>query len=61
MSMKTKALIVRITEEQTKILEEKTLNAGFIKKADYIRYVLFTPKNTEEMIKAIYDKVIKDE
>ncbi|MCK5283906.1 MAG: hypothetical protein KAK00_11000 [Nanoarchaeota archaeon] len=57
---KEKVLIVRITEEQEKILEAKASSAGFIKKSDYVRYVLFMPINVNEMIKQIYNKVVKD-
>ena len=57
---KEKVLIVRITEEQGRILEAKANNAGFIKKSDYVRYVLFMPMNVNDMIQKIYEKVIKD-
>jgi len=56
---KGKVLIVRITEEQEKILEAKASSAGFIKKSDYVRYVLFMPISVDDMIKKIYDKVVK--
>ena len=45
---KEKILIVRITAEQYKILDEKTKNYGFMKKSDYVRYKLF-------MIEKIHD------
>ena len=57
---KEKILIVRITEEQEKILEAKASSSGFIKKSDYVRYVLFMPMNVNDMIKKIYDKIIKN-
>ena len=58
--MKDKVLIIRITEEQKQILEDKAKNAGFIKKSDYIRFVLFMPDNVDTMIKRIYKKVVED-
>ena len=56
---KEKVLIVRITEEQEKILQAKASSAGFIKKSDYVRYILFMPMNVNEMIQKLYDKVVK--
>ncbi len=55
-----KILIVRITEEQEKILEAKTNSSGFIKKSDYVRYVIFMPMNVNDMIKKIYEKIVKN-
>lgn len=52
--------MVRITFEQKKILEAKVRNAGFKKKSDFIRSLLFQSHNTNEMIKEIYNKVVKD-
>ena len=57
--MKSKTLIVRITEDQERILQAKANSAGFIKKSDYVRYVLFMPMNIEDMIKQIHKKVVK--
>ena len=57
---KKKVLIVRITEEQEKILEAKASSAGFIKKSDYVRYVLFMSNNVNDMLQTIYNKLIKD-
>ena len=57
--MKEKVLIVRITEKQANILDTKASSAGFIKKSDYVRYVLFMPKSVEEKIEQIYDKVVR--
>jgi hypothetical protein len=53
--MKTKNIIVRITEEQELILKEKTSQAGFMQKSDYIRYCLFKNKSIEDKINAIYE------
>jgi len=47
---KKKVLIVRITEEQEKILEAKASSAGFIKKSDYVRYVLFMSNNAKDTL-----------
>jgi len=33
---------IRLTEDQYKLLEEKTASSGFTKKAEYIRTKLFT-------------------
>jgi len=56
---KEKILIVRISEEQERILENKAISAGFIKKSDYVRFILFMPLNISDMIKQIYDKIVK--
>jgi len=39
--VKTKFLIVRITEAQEAKLFERAKNAGFSKKSDYVRFALF--------------------
>ncbi|MBU1199810.1 MAG: hypothetical protein KJ685_08290 [Nanoarchaeota archaeon] len=52
--------MVRITFEQKKILEAKARNAGFKRKSDFVRSVLFAPLNINEMIKEIYEKVVKN-
>jgi hypothetical protein len=39
--VKTKFLIVRITEAQETKLIEKAKKAGFSKKSDYVRFALF--------------------
>ena len=57
---KEKMLIVRITVEQDKILQAKAQSMGFIRKTDFVRHVLFMPINTTDMIKRIYEKVVKD-
>jgi hypothetical protein len=56
---KEKVLIVRISEEQEKVLDAKASSAGFIKKSDYVRYVLFMPKNVEDKIEHIYDRMVR--
>ena len=60
MAEKVEYLMVRITPEQKKILEAKARNAGFRKKSDFVRSILFLSHNTNEMIKEIYDKVVKN-
>ena len=57
--MKNKVLIVRITEDQDRILKSRADISGFSKKADYVRYVLFIPMNVNDMIKEIYEKIVK--
>ena len=56
---KDKILIVRITENQNRILKSRADSLGFSKKADYVRYLIFTPLNVHDMIKEIYDKIVK--
>lgn len=53
--MKTRNIVVRITEEQESILKEKTIQLGFMQKSDYIRYCLFKNKSIEDKITTIYD------
>ena len=38
---KTKMLVIRLTEDQAKILREKVLAAGFVKISEYVRITLF--------------------
>jgi len=38
---KTKMLVIRLTEEQVKILHEKAVVAGFVKISEYVRTTLF--------------------
>jgi len=40
--VKTRMLVIRITEEQEKILIERAQTAGFQKKSEYIRVRLFS-------------------
>ena len=58
--VKNKMVIIRITEEQNRLLLEKTHKTGFMKKADYVRNILFTELNTEDKINKIYEKVCKN-
>ena len=57
---KTQVLIVRVTPEQNQILIAKTRSAGFLKKADYVRSILFMSLSTEEKINKIFDKVCEN-
>jgi len=57
--MKDKVLIVRISVKQEKILAAKAKSMGFIKKSDYVRFLLFMPINIHDMIKQMHDKVMK--
>ena len=43
--MKTKMLVIRLTEEQDKLLQERTKSTGFWKKSEYVRTVLFKGAN----------------
>ncbi len=58
--MKTKTIVVRITEEQDQILLAKTRSAGFQQKSDYIRFSLFMKMPIEDKIDSIYQKVVKN-
>lgn len=58
---KTNTITLRLTPEQEKILIEKTKSAGFFQKSDYIRFILFMTKTTEEKINKIYEKVCKND
>ena len=59
--MKLKNFSMRITEEQDKILTAKAKSMGFINKTDYVRTLIFMPMNNQEMIKKIYEKVVKND
>ena len=58
--MKTKALVVRLTEEQDQILIARARSMGFHQRSDYIRFVLFMKMPFEEKIDQIYNKVVED-
>lgn len=59
--MKSKNIIVRITEEQDEILLERTQKAGFLQRSDYIRYLLFMRKTVDEKLDKIYNWVLKND
>lgn len=56
--VKTKMLVIRITEVQDQLLDERTAQAGLEKKSEYVRSALFRNKTVEEKIEAIYQKVV---
>jgi len=58
--MKTKALVIRLTEEQEQILLVRAKSMGFHQRSDYVRFVLFIKKSFEEKIDKIYNKVVED-
>lgn len=58
--VKKKILFIRITEEQEEELMVRARKAGFSKKADYVRTVLFGNKSVEEKIDLIYREVCKN-
>ena len=58
--VKTKMLVIRITEAQDHALAERTAQAGFSKKSEYVRTTLFRNKTLEEKIDAIYQKVVRN-
>ena len=53
-------LMIRISPEQENILLAKARSAGFRRKSEYVRYVLFMPLLVEEKINKIYERVCKD-
>lgn len=55
---KLRYLSLRISDEQKKILEAKARCAGYRYVADYVRACLFMPKNTQDMIMEIHEKVV---
>jgi len=57
---KTEMLVIRITEEQSRILAERTTQAGLGKKSEYVRSVLFRKKIVEEKINTDDQKVVRD-
>ncbi|MBU1975422.1 MAG: hypothetical protein KKG59_03385 [Nanoarchaeota archaeon] len=57
---KSKMLIIRITPKQNELLLEKARSAGFLKKSEYIRSVLFRSIPLEEKINQIHNKVCKN-
>jgi len=58
--VKTKMLVIRITEAQGRILAERTAQAGLGKKSEYVRSALFRSKTMEEKIDAIYQRVVRN-
>lgn len=59
--MKESVLIVRLTEDQMKILDAKVNCAGYSKRSDYIRAILFMPMLMEDKIDKIYEKICKND
>ncbi len=55
--VKTKMLVIRITEEQDRVLAERTAQAGLSKKSEYARTTLFRNKTLDEKIDKILEKV----
>jgi hypothetical protein len=58
--METKRLEIRVTHEQDRILAKKAYDAGFCRKNDYIRSVIFIEPSFYEKIDTIYNKLIKN-
>ena len=55
-----KRYVFLVTEEQNKILGDKTEAMGFTKKVDYIRFMIFTELSFIKKINAIHKKVVED-
>ncbi len=51
--IKTKLFNIRFTQEQMKILEARTINAGFTTKSDYIRDILFRKIPLEQQLEEL--------
>ena len=39
--IKTKMLVIHLTEKQEELLTTKVLQAGFVKKSEYVRMTIF--------------------
>ncbi len=66
MEEKTRFFTMRITEQQYKLLEAKAAEAGYSKKSDFVRWLLFISmsianliKDTNERVKRIEQKIEK--
>ena len=51
---------ILLTEEQNKLLEDKTKKAGFLHKSEYMRFILFVDVSFVEKINEIHNKLIKN-
>jgi hypothetical protein len=58
---KTKMLIVRVTENQDRILETRARANGFMKKSEYVRFTLFKKIPIEDKISDIHQRVVGNE
>ena len=58
---KTKTLVVRLTDEQDKILIARARTMGFSQRSEFVRFVLFMKMPIEEKIDKVYQKVVKNE
>jgi len=54
-------LMIRISPEQENILLAKARSAGFRRKSEYVRHVLFMPLLIEDKINKIYEKVCEND
>ena len=46
-----------VNEEQDKLLEERTIKAGFQNKSDYLRLIVFMEVSVIDKIDQIYNKI----
>ena len=58
---KDRFVVVRLSEDQQKILEAKMKAAGFLRKSEYIRFCLFMSMPMEEKIDMIFKMVVENE
>lgn len=56
--VKTKMLVIRITEAQDRVLQERARQEGYAKKSEYVRSALFRKRTVEEKIDQIHTKVM---
>lgn len=54
-------LIVRVTENQDRILETRARANGFMKKSEYVRFTLFKKIPIEDKISDIHQRVVGNE
>lgn len=60
MAQKVEYLMVRVTKEQKEKISNMARTAGFKRKSDYVRSLLFKSQDINGMIKEIYDKVVNN-
>ena len=54
---RTKQLLIRLTEEQVKIIEARSINAGYTSKPAYVRSLIFMKKPLEEQLGELINEI----
>jgi len=49
-----------LTKDQFEILNKKTKSAGFLRKSEYVRFIIFLEPSIEEKIDLIYKRLIEN-